>query len=114
MSEPSAIERVMQSPDEDCANGMATYCVGCGSCAYLDPAFRIVRNMDGCYQAAVQGKVRDSGSAAEACPFASGVNEDDIGAGLFSERLCRLCRGGWMAGARQLRRHGQLARRQDA
>ena len=86
MSEPSAIERVMQSPDEDCANGMATYCVGCGSCAYLDPAFRIVRNMDGCYQAAVQGKVRDSGSAAEVCPFASGVNEDDIGADLFSRQ----------------------------
>lgn len=42
------IERVISSPDADAIGGAATYCVGCGSCAVIDPAFRIAKNADGC------------------------------------------------------------------
>ena len=37
MNNPTDIERVLQSPDQDAIGGEATYCIGCGSCAYLDP-----------------------------------------------------------------------------
>lgn len=37
------IERVIASPDEDAIGGTATYCIGCGSCAVIDPAFRIAK-----------------------------------------------------------------------
>ena len=40
------IERVIASPDEDAIGGTATYCIGCGSCAVIDPAFRIAKNAD--------------------------------------------------------------------
>lgn len=86
MSEPATIERVIQSPDKDAVGGSATYCVGCGSCAYLDPAFRIVKNMDGCYQADIRGDVADEKVVSDVCPFASSVNEDEIGAELFSRQ----------------------------
>lgn len=86
MSVTGSIERVIQSPDKDSANDVATYCVGCGSCAYLDPALHIVKNTDGCYQAVIQGKVSDANKLVGAYPFASSVNEDEIGADLFSRQ----------------------------
>ncbi len=86
MSVTGSIERVIQSPDKDSENDVATYCVGCGSCAYLDPAFHILKNTDGCYQAVIQGKVSDANKLVGACPFASSVNEDEIGADLFSRQ----------------------------
>lgn len=57
MSIGNTVGRVIQSPDEDAIGGMTTYCVGCGSCAYLDPAFNIAKNIDGCYQASIQGSI---------------------------------------------------------
>lgn len=87
MSEISTIERVIASPDQDTANGSATYCIGCGSCAYLDPAFRIVKNLDGCYQASVQGTIVDAATTGSVCPFASEINEDDIATDLFSNQI---------------------------
>lgn len=86
MSTENTIERVIQSPDEDAIGGTATYCVGCGSCAYLDPAFSIARNIDGCYQASIRGPIADEEAVDSACPFASSINEDVLGAGLFSNQ----------------------------
>ena len=83
MMEPHVIERVISSPDVDAVGGTATYCVGCGSCAVLDPAFQIARNADGCYQASVVGKPRDWAAVERVCPFASAVDEDELGAELF-------------------------------
>ena len=80
----NTVEQVIQSPDKDAIGGTATYCVGCGSCAYLDPAFNIVKNADGCYQASVQGSIANPEVISSACPFASSVNEDVLGAELFS------------------------------
>ena len=70
------IERVISSPDADAIGGAATYCVGCGSCAVIDPAFRIAKNADGCYRASVVGEPRDWTAAERVCPFASSVDEN--------------------------------------
>lgn len=78
-----AIEHVLASPDADAIDGTATYCVGCGACAYFDPAFHIVRNFDGCSQAALDGEPGDWERVRNVCPFASAINEDDLGRGLF-------------------------------
>ncbi|PLS27703.1 Coenzyme F420 hydrogenase/dehydrogenase, beta subunit C-terminal domain [Bifidobacterium parmae] len=83
MSESHVIEKVIASPDKDAIGGIASYYIGCGSCAFLDPAFRIVRNMDGCYQASVVGQVNDWQAAARVCPFAGTISEDQIGKELF-------------------------------
>ncbi|RYN12179.1 oxidoreductase [Bifidobacterium animalis subsp. animalis] len=84
MSEPTTIERVLQSPDADAIDGQATYCIGCGSCAYLDSAFRIIRNEDGCNQAVLKSAIADADKVNNGCPFACSANEDTIGADLFS------------------------------
>lgn len=80
------IERVISSPDQDAIGGNATYCVGCGTCAYLDPAFRIIRNSDGCNQAEQIGDPENRVAVEAACPFASDENEDTLGKMLFSEQ----------------------------
>ena len=80
-----AIIHVLASPDAD-AGGTATYCVGCGTCAYLDPAFHIIRNLDGCNQAALRGEPEDWERIRNACPFASTTNEDDLGQELFGKQ----------------------------
>lgn len=82
----NTVEQVIQSPDEDAIGGMATYCVGCGACAYLDPAFNIVKNIDGCYQASVQGSIANKEAVSNACPFAGPINEDVLGVELFSKQ----------------------------
>ena len=82
----NTVERVIQSPDKDAIGDMATYCVGCGACAYLDPAFNIVKNIDGCYQASVQGSIVNEDAVGSACPFASSINEDVLGGELFSKQ----------------------------
>lgn len=82
----STVEQVIQSPDKDAVGGTATYCVGCGSCAYLDPAFNIAKSADGCYQASIQGSIANEDAVNSACPFASSINEDVLGAELFSEQ----------------------------
>lgn len=84
--EPRTIERVLASPDADAVGGVATYCIGCGSCAYLDPAFRIIRNADGCNQAESQGTPADWEKVARICPFSSTVNENDLGKALFGRQ----------------------------
>lgn len=86
MSIGNTVGRVIQSPDEDAIGGMTTYCVGCGSCAYLDPAFNIAKNIDGCYQASIQGSIANENAVNSACPFASSINEDVLGAELFSKQ----------------------------
>ena len=80
------IERVIASPDEDAIGGTATYCIGCGSCAVIDPAFRIAKNADGCYRASVVGEPRDWIAAERVCPFASSVDENQLGEELFSKQ----------------------------
>lgn len=77
------ITHVIASPDADAVDGVSTYCVGCGVCAYLDPAFRIIRNIDGCNQAVLHGKPSNTATIRQACPFASTINEDDLGRELF-------------------------------
>lgn len=78
------VRRVLASPDRDAVDRTATYCVGCGVCAYLDPAFHIIRNLDGCNQASLHGDPWDWERIRQACPFASPINEDDLGKDLFS------------------------------
>lgn len=85
-NELHTIERVISSPDADAIGGMATYCVGCGSCAVLDPAFRIAKNADGCYRASVVGEPCDWAVAERVCPFASSVDENKLGEELFGEQ----------------------------
>lgn len=82
----NTVEQVIQSPDKDAIGGAATYCVGCGACAYLDPAFNIVKNIDGCYQASAQGSIANEEAVNSACPFASSINEDVLGGELFSKQ----------------------------
>ena len=86
MSDTHVIERVIASPDQDAIGGQATYCVGCGSCAYLDPAFRIAKSVDGCYSASINGQVRDWSAVERVCPFASAVDEDALGEELFGSQ----------------------------
>lgn len=87
MSDRSAIQHVLQSPDSDAVGGETTYCIGCGACAYLDPSFQIVRNEDGCNQAlmgdlSLEMQVKTS----EICPFTSSLNEDMLGKTLFASQ----------------------------
>ncbi|RYQ71059.1 Coenzyme F420 hydrogenase/dehydrogenase, beta subunit C-terminal domain [Bifidobacterium pseudolongum] len=86
MNNPTDIERVLQSPDQDAIGGEATYCIGCGSCAYLDPAFHIIRNEDGCNQAALSDASAQRAGTSESCPFATAINEDILGNELFSHQ----------------------------
>lgn len=81
-----AVSHVLSSSDADAVGGTTTYCVGCGACAYLDPAFRIIRNLDGCNQAVLRGNVEDWERIRRACPFASTTNEDDLGQELFGNQ----------------------------
>lgn len=93
-------------------------------CAFLDPAFTIAKNNDGCYQAFMQSGIQNPAKVESACPFASSTNEDAIGNDLFgsqagiqarpvprllSERLRGVRVRGWLAFPRQFRRPGQLA-----
>ena len=82
----NTVEQVIQSPDKDAIGGTATYCVGCGSCSYLDPAFNIAKNIDGCYQASIQGSIANEETVNSACPFASSISEDVLGTELFSKQ----------------------------
>ena len=82
----NTVEQVIQSPDKDAIGDMTTYCVGCGACTYLDPAFNIAKNIDGCYQASVQGSIENEEAGSSACPFASSINEDGLGAERFSKQ----------------------------
>ncbi|KFI91623.1 oxidoreductase [Bifidobacterium saguini DSM 23967] len=86
MSDTHVIEQVIASPDQDAVDGQTTYCVGCGSCAYLDPAFRIAKSVDGCYSVSVNGQVRDWSAVERVCPFAASTNEDELGKELFSSQ----------------------------
>ncbi|WP_455677331.1 Coenzyme F420 hydrogenase/dehydrogenase, beta subunit C-terminal domain [Pseudoscardovia suis] len=84
-SDRSAIEHVISSADADAIDGHSTYCVGCGACAFLDPAFSIAKNSDGCYCASINGTLREGGAiASSVCPFAAGVDENEIAKDLFS------------------------------
>lgn len=87
MNDNSPIEKVIQSPDQDAIGGEATYCIGCGACAYFDPAFQIIRNEDGCDQAQL---LSSSGAYNESvdnvCPFACTTNEDVLGRELFAQQ----------------------------
>lgn len=81
------IERVISSPDADAIGGASTYCIGCGSCAFVDPAFHIAKNSDGCFQAQIESTpVNGTAEASEVCPFASAVNENEIAQQLFAEQ----------------------------
>lgn len=80
------VNHVLSSPDAEAVGGATTYCIGCGTCAYLDPAFRIIRNLDGCNQASLQDEAKDWERVRQACPFASPINEDDLGQELFSNQ----------------------------
>lgn len=86
MSDSNVMERVISSPDADAIGGSATYCVGCGTCAFLDPAFTIAKNNDGCYQAFMQSGIQNPAKVESACPFASSTNEDAIGNDLFGSQ----------------------------
>lgn len=86
MSDLNVMERVISSPDADAIGGSATYCVGCGTCAFLDPAFTIAKNNDGCYQAFMQSGIQNPAKVESACPFASSANEDVIGNNLFGSQ----------------------------
>ena len=86
MHNTTTIERVIQSPDQDAIDGEATYCIGCGSCAYLDPAFQIVRNEDGCNQATLYDVDMQRDDISACCPFATTTNEDVIGKDLFAQQ----------------------------
>lgn len=86
MHNPTTIEHVIQSPDRDAIGGEATYCIGCGSCAYLDPAFQIIRNEDGCDQATLHDADVQQNDVSECCPFATAINEDVIGKDLFAQQ----------------------------
>ena len=77
-ADTSDITRVIESSDADAPNGMASFCIGCGSCAFIDPAYQILRNSDGCFQAK-QVKTATSKHADQACPFAADSNEDELG-----------------------------------
>jgi coenzyme F420-reducing hydrogenase beta subunit len=51
----------------------------------LDPAFSIAKNSDGCYCASINGTLREGGAiASSVCPFAAGINENEIAKDLFS------------------------------
>lgn len=87
MSDSDTIEKVIQSPDQDAVGGITTYCIGCGACAYLNPAFQIIRNEDGCNQALFPSANRGHGnSVSSVCPFACAVNEDLIGRDLYAHQ----------------------------
>lgn len=80
------ILRVIESGDDFDSHRQMTYCVGCGACAYLNPAFSISMNENGCYQA----KYDNSSAIGETdyvCPFASSVSEDAIAAELFADQF---------------------------
>lgn len=77
------INHVLASPDADAIGGAATYCVGCGACAYLDSSFHVIRNLDGCNQAVLRGEAEDWERIRQVCPFASTLDEDDLGRELF-------------------------------
>lgn len=79
----STVRNVLESQDNDAIDGTSTYCVGCGTCAYLDPAFRIIRNLDGCNQAELQGEAANWERIRQTCPFASTTDEDALGRELF-------------------------------
>ena len=87
MSEKSNIEKVIKSHDRDAVGGEATYCIGCGSCAYLDPAFRIIRNEDGCNQATLAADIAEQKDCVSNIrPFACSVNENIIAKDLFANQ----------------------------
>lgn len=84
MSVSAPIYRVLSSSDSDAVNGQTTFCIGCGNCAFLNPAFSIVKNDNGAFQATFAGK-GDEKSTSEVCPFASSIDEDALGKGLFGD-----------------------------
>ncbi len=86
MHNPTTIEHVIQSSDQDAIGGETTYCIGCGSCAYLDPAFQIMRNEDGCNQAILGDADAQKPDISACCPFATTINEDVIGKDLFAQQ----------------------------
>lgn len=85
-SAQDTIKNVLASPDADAINNMSTYCIGCGVCAYLDSAFHIARNSDGCNQANLQGSPACPEQICRICPFTSPINEDVLGQELFGHQ----------------------------
>ena len=82
-ADTSDISRVIESTDADAPNGVTSFCIGCGSCAFIDSAYQILKNSDGCFQAR-QVKTVTSGKVDQVCPFAADSNEDELGKSLFS------------------------------
>lgn len=80
------VEHVIASGDADAISGKTTYCIGCGSCAYLDAAFQITKDVDGCYRAVQSGEPANRVAVEGACPFASSADEDILGKELFSSQ----------------------------
>jgi len=59
------------------------YCIGCGACAAKDSAYEIVANEYGLYQARqVSSPAADTDLV---CPFASDIDETDIGSELYGK-----------------------------
>jgi len=59
------------------------YCIGCGACAVAESNVRMVASDQGGYKADIIAKT--SSFTEEVCPFASSLNEDDIGESLYSD-----------------------------
>lgn len=78
------IRHVIESNDEDALDGVSSYCIGCGSCAFVNPNFRIVKNDDGCYQATFSDSCHDFSETSQICPFASGDDENTVASDLFA------------------------------
>ncbi|WPJ95000.1 Coenzyme F420 hydrogenase/dehydrogenase, beta subunit C-terminal domain [Coraliomargarita algicola] len=62
------------------------YCVGCGACAGVDQNVSIALNKDGMFQAKPSSSCSATSSAANVCPFADDVpNEDSLGKELYGD-----------------------------
>lgn len=60
------------------------YCIGCGTCAALDPSISVEFDVFGRLQASFSGETVPSPLAVEACPFTNiGPDEDELSAALF-------------------------------
>lgn len=77
------IASVLESKDADSPTGWTTFCIGCGACAFVDPAFRIIKNPEGCLQAE-QVSDTDLRAASQVCPFASRYDENRVAETLFA------------------------------
>lgn len=85
MTQNNDIQRVIGTSQSGAKHEHQTYCVGCGNCVFVDPAFQMIKNDDGCYQAIMSHGASGGERASGVCPFASTVNEDVLGKDLFGE-----------------------------